>query len=314
MLTIFSCPKPFTDPHINIIQRNAIKSWTLLRPRPEIILIGDEEGTAEICEELGLRHIPEVERNEYGTPLVSSIFEIGQSEATNSLLCYVNADIILMSDFINAVQKVIAQMGEQKFLLVSRRWNIELKERWNFEQSNWESELRSYVMKHGKLDRPSAIDYFIFPKGLWKKIPPFALGRLRWDNWLISYPLSLKIPVIDLSARNMAVHQRHNYAYLTAKRFKVEVDQEKSYNENLIGPRWPLRAYTTWDATHILTTSGIRETAVWRKLDSSLERLIGYVGFRLRNFHPYSYPLFILGKGLKTITNYIREAIYKRNF
>ena len=26
-LTIFSVPKPFTDPHINLIQRNAIQSW-----------------------------------------------------------------------------------------------------------------------------------------------------------------------------------------------------------------------------------------------------------------------------------------------
>jgi hypothetical protein len=69
MLTIFACPKPFTDPHIAIIQRNAITSWTLLRPRPEIILFGDEPGVTEICKELGLRHVGEVERNEYGTPL-----------------------------------------------------------------------------------------------------------------------------------------------------------------------------------------------------------------------------------------------------
>lgn len=64
MLTIFSCPKPFRG-HINIIQRNAIRSWTLLQARPEIILIGNEEGTAEVCKEFGLRHIPDVERNEY---------------------------------------------------------------------------------------------------------------------------------------------------------------------------------------------------------------------------------------------------------
>lgn len=46
MLTIFSYPKPFKG-HIDVIQRNAINSWTLLNPKPEIILACDEEGTKE---------------------------------------------------------------------------------------------------------------------------------------------------------------------------------------------------------------------------------------------------------------------------
>ncbi len=53
MLTIFSCHKAFHG-HFNTIQRNAIKSWTLLRPKPEIFLIGDDEGTAEVCRESDL--------------------------------------------------------------------------------------------------------------------------------------------------------------------------------------------------------------------------------------------------------------------
>ena len=31
-LTIFTAPKPFTDPHINLIQRNALRSWLALGP------------------------------------------------------------------------------------------------------------------------------------------------------------------------------------------------------------------------------------------------------------------------------------------
>ena len=37
-LTIFSAPKKFTDPHIDIIQRNAIQSWQHLGPDVEVIL------------------------------------------------------------------------------------------------------------------------------------------------------------------------------------------------------------------------------------------------------------------------------------
>ncbi len=61
MLTFFTTGKPYRG-HDAIIQRNALKSWTLLHPDVEVIVFGDEYGTAEICAELGLRHEPKVER------------------------------------------------------------------------------------------------------------------------------------------------------------------------------------------------------------------------------------------------------------
>ena len=45
MLTFFTTAKPFRG-HNAIIQRNALKSWTLLRPDVEVILFGDDEGAA----------------------------------------------------------------------------------------------------------------------------------------------------------------------------------------------------------------------------------------------------------------------------
>jgi hypothetical protein len=40
-----------------------------LRPQWEIILLGDDEGTADTAEEFGTEHIAEIARNEFGTPL-----------------------------------------------------------------------------------------------------------------------------------------------------------------------------------------------------------------------------------------------------
>ncbi len=45
MFTLFSTPKPFRGEFARI-QRNAMRSWVALRPRPEILIFGDEEGTA----------------------------------------------------------------------------------------------------------------------------------------------------------------------------------------------------------------------------------------------------------------------------
>ena len=106
LLTLFSAPKPFTNPHIAMIQRNAIRSWTLL-PDVEVILLGEETGLAEAARELSVRHIPNVTRNTSGTPLISSMFSLARENSNSPLLCIVNADMLLMQDFVEAAKQVV---------------------------------------------------------------------------------------------------------------------------------------------------------------------------------------------------------------
>src|SRR5512143_1553035 len=101
LITLFSAPKPFTNPHIAMIQRNAIHSWTLLID-VEVILMGEENGLAEAARELGVKHLPNVARNESGTPLISSMFQLARENSNSDLLCIINADMILMPDFVEA--------------------------------------------------------------------------------------------------------------------------------------------------------------------------------------------------------------------
>ena len=105
-LTIFTAPKPFTNPHINIIQRNALSAWTKLAD-VDVILVGDEPGIPEAAKEFGVRNITTVERDANGVPLVSSVMEIGHSNSNSPVLCYANADMILMSDLVEGARKYI---------------------------------------------------------------------------------------------------------------------------------------------------------------------------------------------------------------
>src|SRR5215831_18620369 len=105
MLTFFTTPKPFVG-HIAVIQRNALQSWKCLHPGVEVILFGNDEGAAATCREFGIRHVPEVRRNEYGTTYVASIFDQAQEIAVHDALCYVNCDILLMADFRVAVESI----------------------------------------------------------------------------------------------------------------------------------------------------------------------------------------------------------------
>ncbi len=158
MLTIFSMPKPFRQ-HSGIIQRNALTSWTLLEPKPDIILFGNEEGTAEVCDELGLRHGPEVTRNEFRTPLLDDLFEKAHRLARYDLLCYVNTDIILLSDFARAVERV--RSWPRRFLMVGKRWDVNIGELWNF-NPGYEKRLRSLALQSGEQRDAWWIDYFVF--------------------------------------------------------------------------------------------------------------------------------------------------------
>jgi hypothetical protein len=125
VLTIFCLPKAFQGRNA-ALQRNALASWVRLDPRPEILVFGNDEGVAEAAAKIGARHVPEVTRNEYGTPLVNSIFEQAQRLAASDLVCYVNADIVLLSDFLPAVARVAR--AKRRFLLCGQRWDLDMPE------------------------------------------------------------------------------------------------------------------------------------------------------------------------------------------
>ncbi len=251
MLTLFTCPKPFRG-HIDIIQRNAIRSWTKLAPKPEIILLGDEEGTARTADELGVDRISRVMRNEFGTPLVNSLFEEAEKAATYDRMCYINTDIILMSDFMHAIQRV--SLEKPQSLMVGQRWNLDIREPLEF-GANWEERLTTQVVSGGKLYPHFAIDYFVFPKGIWGQIPPFAIGRPAWDNWILYRAHSRNIPVIDLTEAVIVVHQNHDYSHHPQGWRGAMKGEESKQNIELAGEIG--HVYSLLDAQYRLTRKGV---------------------------------------------------------
>lgn len=246
LITLFSAPKPFTDPHIAIIQRNAIKSWTLL-PDVEVILLGEEQGLAEAARELGVKHIPLVERNANGVPLISSMFQMAREHSNGDLLCIINADVILMSDFVEAAKKVKGLRSE--FVLLSQRWDLDVTTPLDF-LGDWSHGLRSMVNGQGQLHRPAGSDFFLFPRSCYTDIPNFIIGRAGWDNWMIYKARKEGWAVIDCTPSVMIVHQNHDYSHLPGA--KPHYDHPDT-NENirLAGGQANVR-YTILDATHQL--------------------------------------------------------------
>lgn len=220
-ITVFSAPKPFTDPHINLIQRNAIRSWKQIE-KAEILLIGQEEGLSGAAEELGVRHLAGAAKNRHGTPLISSIFELAREASTSQLLIYVNADIILFPELLGTVRDVASQVDP--FLAVGHRWDLEVQETIDF-SLGWRERLLEEVANRGRQQRAFAIDYFIFPRTIFTQIPDFAVGRAGWDNWMIYHAREKGWPVVDLTSAVKAVHQNHDYGHLPGGQIHLNLEE-----------------------------------------------------------------------------------------
>jgi hypothetical protein len=214
-LTIFSAPKPFTGAHIATIQRNAIGSWLQMGEGVEVLLVGDEPGLAEAASDLGVRHLPAVKRNEQGTPLVSSIFNLAGQASSADLMMFTNTDMVYLSETPAIIAKTHEQVAD--FVLLGQRHDLDVREQMDF-AAGWEERLRGEVRKRGKLHPHGGSDYFIFPKRLFVEIPDFAIGRAGWDNWMIYQAISRGWLAIDATKSLLAIHQSHDYAHLDSER------------------------------------------------------------------------------------------------
>ena len=254
MITLFSTSKPFQG-HIDVIQRNALRSWKQIHPDVEILLFGDDLGAAEVCQELGLRHIPNVKKNRFGTKYLASIYDQAQEFARHDLLCHINCDILLLDDFATALNRMASLPAP--FLMAGRRWDVEINEALHFEDPVWRGEVRQLALCTNR-QRPSQwIDYFVFRKGFFhRQIPGFVIGRPGWDNWLLWYARHSSALLIDASAVVCAVHQNHDYGYHPEGKKGVWEGEEAQENYLLLEGHCKYR--TLDNATHLLGPEGMR--------------------------------------------------------
>jgi hypothetical protein len=249
MITFHAIVRGF-EGEFDRIQRNAIESWLQLSTdtgpmNPEVLLFGrDEIGAADAAVDLGVP-LFDLKRNERGIPLVNHPIELARSIALHRTRCLINADIILLSGFIDAVAYV--QERFPQFLMIGRRFNMNLDRLLTF-GDGWEDEIHNEVQERGELAGKKYIDYFCYRGDFWGKIPPFAVGRTSWDNWLVWQARNAGIPVVDASDLAPCIHQNHY-----KKRVQAETDENRRMLVDDIGS---FTVYGFANATHRLNEDG----------------------------------------------------------
>jgi hypothetical protein len=233
MISICATPKAFKG-DIKRIQENAIKSWLEVRDA-EIILFGNEEGVGEMAKKYKVRHIPDITLNYNGVPYLDYIFQRINEEAKGEVICYVSADVML---FLNKFSFKISS----PFLGVGYRYDYDNKK---FEYGDIID--RKDLVKHN----PSGCDYWIFPKGMYKKFPRFTIGRGGQEGWMIWHGMKYGVKVIDFSNVIKAIHQNHDYSHIGKHWAKTD---EFIENIRLAGGFWHMR--TLRDIDYILDNEG----------------------------------------------------------
>jgi hypothetical protein len=289
MITIFSAPKAFEDEHISKIQHNALRSWLTLNEDIEVILLGDEHGLKEVAAAFGVRCIPVKSRSISGAPLIDELFALARQHAKFSTICYLNADIILMEDFLPSVQVVMQRFPS--FLIVGNRYDLEIHDELQI-QNDWREDLRRMVNDKGKLHPPMGSDFFIFQKDQFADMPSFILGRAGWDNWMMFKARHSNIPLVDASAAITAIHQDHDYAHLPGGEPHYR-HPESNHNIKLAGGLETI--FRLRDANWVITQEGIRKKkmAEWewpRKIEADLIAAFGS-GIRSRLTRMIFHPL-----------------------
>jgi len=203
-LTIFTALNRF-DP-TNPILKQAIQSWQNYSKYVVVFVDQESECVAlkRVYRSLTLKCLEhQCMNDELKIPTVSCLLLSAEHMATTSLLMYTNSDIIFSSSLSTTVNILSENFYLfDKMVAVGRRTDVN-------SVVPFPQDIVAYAKKQGTLHSDHGIDYFMYMKGSLPlmKMPPFVVGNIKWDNWLLSELLIRNLTsVVDVTKTVFAVH------------------------------------------------------------------------------------------------------------
>lgn len=287
MITFFTIPKPF-DTQYRLLQYNAIRSWKTVVPDAQVLLFGDEPGIVDAGREFQAEVFDGIAKSSLNTPFLDEVFRLAHDQARFDRICFINTDIILLPDFVEACNAI----DRKRFLMVGCRYDIDVTEEVTVNASS-EAHFRRNAVRSSIDDGQYGSDFFLYTKatGL-REIPNFIVGRPGWDNWMIYRARMLRVPVIDASKSIFCVHQNHDYAHVPAKQGDKWHGPEGAHNFSLFTKA---ERFSLIDATHRLEDRHLR----WNLTPRHRKRLLS----TLQKTHPELLPIYRIVWALARLKN-----------
>ena len=170
--------------------------------------------------------------------------------------------MILGPDFPRSIEQLSDLASLDQWLAIGQRTDLPVDANVDFDDPAEAESLWHDGRERGVLSSRVCKEFFAFPRGLFQAIPPFAVGRGNWDNWMVANAKAQQIPVVDLSPVVTVLHQSHDYGHLKANRMSCYVSgDEARENQRLAGGRNLIAGST---CTHRLSPNGIEEIGLAR--------------------------------------------------
>jgi hypothetical protein len=213
------------------VQTDALLSWKNLKPKPEIIIIGNDPGTAEICKKHGFIHVTDVKCSSTGTPICIDFIRQAEKRASNDIMLLCSGDIYITQDTIEAAKAISKEKDE--FCVVPRKKFVDIENG---------KVVRDVICGTGT---PWATwqggDYWLHSKGIFEGMPDFLIGRHYLERWMYRW-LCNKDALIDGTLAITCLHQKHphemrdghgevkfNYQLYQDHKFHVEKWKDKEF-------------------------------------------------------------------------------------
>lgn len=138
----------------------------------------------------------------------------------------------MFQDLLRAMEFVGSQYED--FLMIGRRTDIDYPRMVNFSNPDWAADLRQHVLRNGNLHGKYGIDYFLYRTRFSRVMPPFLVGRIRWDNWLVAQFIGGKDSVaVDSTKVVLAVHLNHMHVGGSHNRLGTDYNVELTKSERV---------------------------------------------------------------------------------
>lgn len=235
MITFFT-----TTEKINVPFMNSIESWIKLPCVDKIHVHTSQKDIGISHNKIQIFDYEFYKPNE--PPKVGDLFNTSMNNTENTYLCYVNSDIMFLSDFCDVFKKCQEKVKSGIFQFIGKRYdwhdwkklnvfdltdeqikNIMLQEKFNIKKGN------------------SHADYFCFHRKIYedmqaklKGFPPFFVARRIFDNWLSYAPRFCNYTNINVTSSLMAIH--HEEKMESRKKdwsTKPFFDEQVAFNESL---------------------------------------------------------------------------------
>lgn len=217
-VTIILSPRSFSHPVMGPRQRQVLFAHSSCGsggvPPPTLVLVSEEEGCAEVAQQMGAKHRPKVEKDSKGYDRLDKLIEEGEKEAPDGgAIALMNADCFPGPHFhyhLQQLLEVVHSTSSRPYLIVGARyvWQQDAAPPYNPTMTTPQHYVDQYINKRNAV-RDDALDFFVFRKGSFKGMPPFRVGRSRWDNWMMAHATRQQWTTVNGGYQNPLLYVIH---------------------------------------------------------------------------------------------------------